>query len=156
MTLFFERRLAAIVMLLWVGAMPSLAATSSASSASTSIATSVGSVSGSIQRSSDSSSKTNAVAEGDYTIDDIAELDERPGAVRMRLQARPEGIADREFFLWVPQQVVAKAGLARGGIVTVRHRAYGMEFMHGTLPQAFFLVLSDDWYRELQATAVVF
>ena len=142
-------------LLMWAAAMPSMAASSTASSASDSVTTSVGSISGSIQRSSDSSSKTTDVAEGDYKIIDVAAVAERPGTVRMKLQALADRGADGEFFLYLPQEVVDQAHLAQGGVVTARQRPYGLEFAHGQPQQAFFLVLSDDWYRELQTTAVV-
>ena len=38
--------------------------------------------------------------------------------------------------------------------MTARSRPYGTEFAYGPAHQAFFLVLADDWYRELQANAV--
>ena len=151
----FKQCLAFTALLLWATTMPSMAASSTASSASDSVSTSVGSISGSIQKSSDSSSKTTDVAEGDYKIIDMAAVAERPGTVRMKLQAVVDRGADGEFFLYLPQEVVAQANLAQGGVVTARQRPYGLEFADGQTRQAFFLVLSDDWYRELQTTAVV-
>ena len=146
--------LAALAVLLCAAALPSMAASSAASSASDSIGTSVGSISGSIQKSSDSSSTTK-VADGDYKIIDMATVDERPGMVRVKLQAVLDRGADGEFFLYLPHDVASQSGLAQGGIVTARQRPYGVEFAQGQAKQAFFLVLSDDWYRELQTTAVV-
>ena len=132
-----------------------MAASSTASAASDSLTTSVGSASGSIQKSSDSSSTDNKVADGDYKIIDVATLAERPGTLRMKLQAVADRGADGEFFLYLPQQAFEQSRLAQGGIVSARQRPYGMEFAHGQTRQAFFLVLSDDWYRELNTTAVV-
>jgi hypothetical protein len=155
MSHFIKPRLASITLLLWATAMPCIAASSAASSASESIGTSVGSISGSIQNSSDSSSKATGVAEGDYKIIDVAAVAERPGTARMKLQALVDRGAGGEFFLYLPQEVVDQARLAQGGTVTARQRPYGLEFAHGQTRQAFFLVLSDEWYRELQTTAVV-
>ena len=151
----YQHRLAALAVLLCAAALPSMAASSAASSASDSIGTSVGSISGSIQKSSDSSSTTTKVADGDYKIIDMATVDERPGMVRVKLQAVLDRGADGEFFLYLPHDVASQSGLAQGGIVTARQRPYGVEFAQGQAKQAFFLVLSDDWYRELQTTAVV-
>jgi hypothetical protein len=38
--------------------------------------------------------------------------------------------------------------------VVVRQRPYGVEFADGRTLQAFYLALSDEWYRELQTRAV--
>lgn len=134
-----------------------VAADSFASSASSaSITASVGSVSTSFGKSSDSATKT-AAAEGDYQIVAIAAAPERPGTLRLTLQARAEGKDDSEFFLYLPQAVAERAQLAQGGTVTARSRPYGTEFTQRTDSQAnsaFFLVLADDTYRELQARAV--
>ena len=151
----FKPHLICAAMLLAAAALPASAASSTASAASDSITTSVGSASGSIQKSSDSSSKDNKVADGDYKIIDVAVVTERPGTVRMKLQAVDERGADGEFFLYLPQEALTQSRLAQGGIVTARQRAYGMEFAHGQTRQAFFLVLNDEWYRELNTTPVV-
>jgi len=114
----------------------------------------VGSISGSVEKSSGSSSKATDVAEGDYRVIDLAAVPERPGIVRMKLQALAGQGAEGEFFLSLPQEAVDRSGLAQGHIVTARQRPYGVEFASGQTRQAFFLVLSDDWYRELQTRAV--
>jgi hypothetical protein len=141
--------------LLLAAALPAWATSSAASSASDSITTSVGSVSGSLQTSSNGSSKTTGVAEGDYKITDVAVAEGRPGTVRVKLQALADAGADAELLLYLPQETAARAGLAPGGTVAARQRPYGVEFAQGQPRQAFFLVLKDEWYRELQTTAVV-
>ena len=45
--------------------------------------------------------------------------------------------------------------MAAGQIVAARQRPYGVEFAKGDTGKAFFLVLHDAWYRELQSNAVV-
>jgi hypothetical protein len=150
-----KKCLASFALLLWATAIPALAGSSAASSASDSITTSVGSISGSIQTSSGSSTKATGVAEGDYKIIDVAVVPERPGTVRMKLQALVDRGADGEFFLYLPQEAAARAHLSQGQIVTARERPYGVEFAKGKTQQAFFLVLRDDWYRELQTNPVV-
>jgi len=151
----FKKCLAAFPWLFWAAAVPCMAESSVASSASESVSTSVGSLSDSVKKSSDSSSKTTGVAEGDYKIIDVAAVAERPGTARLKLQALADPAEDSEFFLYLPQQVVDQRRLAQGQIVTARQRPYGVEFAHGATRQAFFLVLSDEWYRELQTRAVV-
>jgi len=147
--------LACLAWRFWMPAMPSMAASSAASSASDSIGTSVGSISGSVQKSSGSSSKATGVAQGDYRIIEVAAAPQQPGTVRMKLQAVADSVADGDFFLFLPQKAVDQGRLAPGDIVTARQRPYGVEFASGATQQAFFLVLNDDWYRELQTNAVV-
>ncbi|HJV97205.1 MAG TPA: hypothetical protein VJ608_14260 [Albitalea sp.] len=151
----FNPCLASLTLLLAATALPALAESSAASSASDSVSTSVGSISGSIQKSSDSSSKTNNVAEGDYQVIDVAALPERPGMVRVTLHALAEHGAADEFFLTLPQEAFDRGQLAQGRVVTARQRPYGVEFASRDTKQPFFLVLADDWYRDLQTNAVV-
>ena len=154
----FKKCLATFTLLFGATAMPVLAASSAASSASDGLSTSVGSSSGSIQKSSGSSSKAHDVAEGDYKIIDVAALPERPGTVRIKLQPLAHPIADRvdrAFFLTLPQQAFDQANLGQGRMVTVRKRPYGADFANAETHRVFFLVLDDDWYRELSANAVV-
>lgn len=145
----------ASVFLFAATAGPALAESSAASSASDSASTSVGSLSGSIKNSSDGSSKATGVAEGDYKIIDMAAVADQPGTVRMKLQAVAQADTQGEFFLYVPQQAVDQGRLAQGRLVSAHHRPYGVEFASGETRKAFFLVLADDWYRELQTQAVV-
>ncbi len=151
----FKPRLACVALLCGMTGLPVVAASTAASSASDSIGTSVGSVSGSFQQSSTSSATTTAAIEGDYRIVEVATVAERPGTLRMKLQAVADRALNNEFFLYLPQAAVDQGRLAPNVVVTARQRAYGTEFAHGRTRQAFFLVLSDDWYRELQANAVV-
>ena len=151
-----SKNIAAIALLFGAIAMPCLAASSASSAVSDSFTTSSGSVSDSFGKSSDSSSKDDKkVADGDYRIIDVAAVPERPGTLRMTLQPLADQGKDGEFFLYLPQAVVEQSRLAQGGVVTARQRPYGVEFAQGPARQAFFLVLSDEWYRELQTHAVV-
>ena len=135
--------------------LPAWAASSATSSASDSIGTSVGSSSGSVEKSSASSSKTTGVAQGDYKIIELGAAPQRPGTMRIRLQALAEPGADGEIFLTLPQQALEQGSLAVGDTVTARPRPYGTEFASGVTGHAFFLVLTDAWYRELQSNPVV-
>ena len=146
---------AALGLLAAVAVFPTLAASSAASSASDSLATSVGSLSGSIEKSSNASSKATGVAAGDYRIIDVAAAPDRPGMVRMNLQPFGDAARGEAFVMVVPGHAVEQAGLARGDTVSAKLRPYGIEFSGGTVKQPFFLVLLDDWYRDLDSHAVV-
>jgi hypothetical protein len=150
----FKKCLIWTAVTLWAAAMPAFAASSAASSASESLTTSVGSSSNSIQKSSNSSSKNDHVAAGEYRIVEVAVLTERPAMLRMKLQALADTGIDGEFFLTLPQIAVEQVGLTTGQTVVAISRSYGTEFAAGAARQAFYLVLSDAWYRELQIKAV--
>ena len=113
----------------------------------------MGSSSTSIQKSSNGSSRNDKVAVGDYRVVEVAAADS-PGLLRLKLQALAEPGADGEFFLLIPQATIEQAGVAQGKVVSVRQRPYGLEFAQAGDGAAFFLVLSDDWARELQTRAV--
>ncbi len=140
--------------LLLAAAVPAWAASSTSSAASDSASTSVGSISNSFERSSDSSSKKN-VAQGDYRIIEMADAPARPGFVRLKLQALADAGPRGEFFLLLPQAAADQSRLAPGHVVSARQRGYGMEFSKAETKEAFFLVLTDEVYRELQTNKVV-
>jgi hypothetical protein len=152
---FATPRLASLVGLLLAAAVLPAAAESlvGSSVAGGSSASSAGSSAS--EKSSNSSSKNNKVAEGPYRIIDVAQVPERPGQLRLRLQAAATPGVDGELMLYLPEQTYARSGLAAGQDVTARQRPYGMEFARADTQQAFFLVLGDDWMRELPANPVV-
>ena len=145
--------LALSVLLLGV-AQPLQAASTAASSASEGGSLSVGSVSTSIRKSSDSSSHATGVAQGDYRIIEVAELPEQPGLMRMALQYQADASEQGALYLYLPAQVVAKAELGAGQLVTASQQPYGVQFAKTETRQAFFLVLEDSWYRELPSRPV--
>lgn len=130
----------------------SLSASSAAGGSSASSATSASSAS--LETSSDSSSKSTEVAEGPYRIIEVATVPQRPGVVRMTLRSAGDGAPPREFALVVPQPTFERSGLAAGQIVLALVRPYGLEFADGGTRQPFFLVLDDDWVRELPSRPV--
>jgi hypothetical protein len=134
--------------------LPSQAASSTSSAISESIGTSVGSLSTSVEKSSRSSTKAVAQLEGDYTVTAVAALEERPGLLRLALQAKNVDAEDGDIYLYVPAATVAQARLQVGHGVTATTRPYGTEFATTEGKQAFFLVLKDDWSRELNNQAV--
>jgi hypothetical protein len=146
--------LVAFALLCAAATLPAYAESSASSLASDSLSTSVGSLSGSIKKSSASSSGDDKVADGDYKVIEVAEAPAQPGMLRVKLQAVADHSADGEFFLFMPQAAVEQARLAAGHVVAARQRPYGVEFAQGEPRQAFFLVLADEWYRELQTNVV--
>ena len=139
---------------LGMAAVPAQADSSSATSAAS---TSVGSSSTSIQKSSDSSSTKDKVAQGQYRVIDMAQIAQQPDMVRVRLQALTPG-PTQEFFLILPRLAAERGQLAAGQVVDVQQRPYGLAFATATTPgnsSPFFLVLDDDWHRELESRPVV-
>lgn len=130
----------------WAG---SIAGSSAAGGSSASSAASQSS-----EASSDSSSRATRTAEGPYQVIDVAVLPERPGLVRLRLQAEGRAGRDGEVMLFVPQSTVARGGVEAGQTIHARQRPYGVEFAHAGKRGAFFLVLDDEWARELPSTPV--
>ena len=137
-----------------VAALPALGASSASSVSLEGSSASVGSLSTSIETSSNASSKGDKVAQGDYRIVDMAAAPSRPGVVRLTLQAVADAGAEGPLWLYLPQETAAGHRLAVGAVVSARQHDYGVEFAQGEPRQAFFLVLRDDWYRELQTRPV--
>lgn len=134
-------------------------AESLASSASSAASQSVGSLSESIQNSSRGSSGTTRTADGDYRVIEVAAVDGRPGMLRLTLRVVAAPADDEAgFMLTLPQQALGAQGVAVGDVIRVRNRAYGIEFARaasaGRAAEPFFLVLRDDWRRELDARPV--
>ncbi|HEY6134880.1 MAG TPA: hypothetical protein VIW70_12935 [Rubrivivax sp.] len=139
--------------LLGVAALPaqagSLVTSSAAGGSSASSASSA-----SVGASSDSVTKT-AAADGPYRITDVAAVPERPGTVRVTLQALAVAGPQGEYQLYMPQQALDKHQLGAGQTIVASPRAYGTEFAVADTRKAFFLVVSDEWERELASNPVV-
>jgi len=130
-------------------ALPAWADSSSVFSASS---TSVGSSSTSIEKSSDSVSGKERVAQGPYTVIEVAALIGRPEMLRVHLQA----VAGNEaFFLVLPRLAAERGNLVAGQMVTAMHRPYGVALASAPSGEPFFLVMDDQWYRELESRPVV-
>lgn len=109
--------------------------------------------SASSEASSDSSRRQRAAA-GPYRITEVAALTDRPGQVRLQLQALAADAPEPDHVLVLPQAVVVQNGLAAGQVVTARPEAYGTAFALGVAAPAFFLVLDDAWQQELASRPV--
>ena len=120
---------------------------------------SVGS-SASSEASSNSSGGGQKTALGPYRIVDVTEVagqpgqPGQPGQVRLQLQALAADAPEPGHVLLLPQAIAAQYRLAAGQTVTARARAYGTEFVHDASRQAFYLVLTDGFRRELDAQPV--
>ena len=138
--------------------MAAFSAQAGSSSAMSAGSESLGSSSTSIEKSSDSSSASkDKIAQGQYKVIAMAEIAERPNMIRVHLQALAPA-QTREFFLTLPRQAAERGQLAAGEIVEVAQRPYGLAFATvDTTGNAnpFFLVLEDDWHRELKSRPVV-
>jgi hypothetical protein len=150
MKLPVKTSLALLVLSALLATVPAHAASSLASESSDGISASVGAISNSIKKSSNSSSKATDVAAGDYKIIEVAAAD-KPGTALLHMQALADSSAEGELTLTVPQTVVELHDLHEGSVVTARLRNYGIEF---AAHEAFFLVLKDAYYQELQARPV--
>lgn len=131
----------------------SLAASSAAGGSSASVGSSASSEASSGASSGSSGGKQRA-ATGPYRITDVAALADQPGQVRLQLQALAADAPEPAHVLVLPQAIVVQHRLAAGQTITARPQAYGTEFVHGDSHQAFFLVLTDGFQRELSAQPV--
>lgn len=135
-------------------------ASSAGSSASSAGSASLRGSSDSIGASSNSSRTDEKVAAGEYRVAAIDPVPGRDDLIRLTMEPVPghrytgtraarDAVASG-FTLDLPRQAVGAQPIAAGDIVSARHRPYGIEFARGTAGDAFFLVLADDWQRDLQ------
>ena len=153
----FARTQFAVLALLCAATATPVSAESLASSASSAGSASLGSLSDSVKGSSKSSSGETKTADGDYRVIDVAEAADRPGMLTLRLQATALPGEQGELLLTLPRQALEPRGIAAGDVIHARNRPYGLEFARANGAQsreAFFLVLADDWHRELDPQPV--
>lgn len=150
-----HRTLPAVALALAMVTTPALAGSLAASSAAGGSSASMGSSasSDSSEASSNSSSKRTTAA-GPYRITAVVALADRPGELRLQLQALDAAADVPMLALVLPVDLVARRGLAAGQVVTARPQAYGTAFTQGAAVEAFHLVLDDSWQRELDARPV--
>ncbi|MFO1327033.1 MAG: hypothetical protein U1F56_06720 [Rubrivivax sp.] len=123
------------------------AASSAVASASDSVSTSVESISRSVRQSSRSSSP-QPVAQGLYEVKHLAEVE--PGVHEVVMDALPgQAPATGSLTLRLPAAAVRAGALAAGTRVQVHERPYGFELAQADTRTAFFLLLHDDWARDL-------
>ncbi len=144
-----------LLSLLALTAQPAVAASSTASSVSEGASSAASSGSKSSQSSSASSGNEKTASAGDYRIIDVAAVPDQSGMVRLRLQAAGAADSAELAFLVLPQRTFEKSGLSAGQMVTAREHVYGLEFADLKTNRAFYLVLTDEWYRELNSQSLV-
>ncbi len=143
-----------LLLLILCSSPGTLLADSLVSSSASITSQSLGSSSVSLKKSSDSSSSRDQVAQGQYTIIDMAEVPQQPDMLRVQLQGQAGA---QEFFLLLPRATAQRVPLQVGAIVEVQHRTYGLAFATAAgvaAKEPFFLVLDDAWYRELNSQRV--
>jgi hypothetical protein len=118
----------------------------SSTSATDGASASVGASSHSSNRSSDASSPRRPLAQGEYRVQQVAQV--APGVQAVTLAAT-DGAPTR-ITLRLADRVVADGALAVGQRIKAHDRPYGMELARADTRQAFFLLLDDDWARELK------
>jgi hypothetical protein len=132
---------------------------------SNSVSASVGSISTSFNASSDASSPGRPLRAGAWRVMEVAAAPGREGYARLALRAEPAAAAAdaavaAEAVLFLPQETVARAALTAGQVIHARERSYGLELAKGESTEAarraeaFFLVVADDVFRELQTRPV--
>jgi hypothetical protein len=161
------------------GAGTASADTLASSAIFNSFSASVGSVSTSFNASSDASSPGRPMRSGEYRVQQIVVAAGRPGVAQLTLVAlhpapgmardaaapadgtdAAEAPAAAPVQLFLPLQAVARAGLAAGHVISARERPYGLELAKVTgegearTREPFFLVVSDERWRELQTRPV--
>lgn len=148
-------KLPAAALVLALLAAPAFAGSVAASSAAGGSSASMGSsaASDSSEASSASSSRRTTAA-GPYRITEVAALADRPGELRLQLQALDAAAEVPALALVLPVALVERHGLAAGQVVTARPQAYGTAFAQGDAREAFHLLLDNTWQRELDARPV--
>ena len=151
-----------LILALCVAAAPAVAeslatsASSAGSSASSAGSASLRGSSDSIRGSSDSSKADEraAVTDGDYRVAHVEPIDGQPEMLRLTMEPVAAPGAER-FQLDLPARARGAQPITTGDLVAAQHRPYGLEFARGTTREAFFLVLADDWTRDLDTRPVV-
>jgi hypothetical protein len=128
--------------------------TASSAAGGSSASSAASSASESLDTSSDSSKRVVATLDGPYRVVEVTPVPERPGTVRLTLQALAPKDTDGTVRLYVPRQAIERSGLAQGGTVAASRRPYGVELAHADTRKAFFLLIDDDWQRELRSNPV--
>lgn len=146
----------ALAIALTLGGAVGVQADSFVSSASSAGSESSGSVSDSFGASSNSSKKDERVGQGRYRVVEVAQATDRVDRLRIQLQAADGVDADaaQSFDLFVPPRTLERQPLAKGQLVRVTTRAYGLEFSDDQSRRPFYLVLEDGWQGQLKSKVV--
>lgn len=77
-----------------------------------------------------------------------------PAQTQTPTAIRADASAGPQWELRLPRAVAEREGLAPGRLVRAAQQPYGVSFALAEQPRPFFLVLADDWQRELPAHPV--
>ena len=77
-----------------------------------------------------------------------------PGQTQKPTAIGADAGAGPQWELRLPRTVAEREGLAPGRLVRAAQQPYGVSFALEEQPRPFFLVLADDWQRELPARPV--
>jgi hypothetical protein len=151
---YLLQRVAAVAALaaavpVWAGSLAGSSAAGGSSASSASSATS-----DSIEGSSNSSARAVAAADGPYRVAELTPVPDRPDVLRLTLQPLAGAAGEAPLRLIVPRLALERGGIAPGGTVVASQRPYGVAFAQADTRRAFFLVIADDWHRELRTTPV--
>ena len=80
----------------------------------------------------------------------VEQIRDRQDMLRLTLEPlATDGVA-AGFRLDLPLRALGDRPLSPGDAISARHRPYGLEFSRARTGDAFFLVLADEWQRDLQ------
>lgn len=129
-------------------------ASSAGSSASEAGSSALGGSSDSLGTSSDSSGEDTKVAAGDYRLAAINPVADQQEMLRLTMEPLDTTGDASSFHLDLPRLALKDKQLNPGETIRVLERSYGLEFAHGAKQEPFFLVLADDWQRDLGSRVV--
>lgn len=102
------------------------------------------------ESSNSSKSSAQQIAQGPYEVTAVAVATDNPDALRLTLHALQADAED--FELTVPRQIAEQNQIAVRSVIEASAREYGLAFaLRDTAGGArtFFLVLEDEWHKEL-------
>ncbi len=129
-------------------------ASSAGVSASSAGSTSVKGSSDAISGSSDSSTGADDVAAGDYRLAAIESVADQAEWVNLKLEPLAGAQQAVDFKLKLPAATANREQLNAGDVIRVAHRPYGLEFTNDKTNAPFYLVLAEDWQRDMQSRVV--
>jgi len=109
---------------------------------------------GSVENSSNSAAKALTEINGPYRVVEMTPMPDRPGTLRVTLQALDTAQGDERVAIHMPIKALERGDISTGKTVLAHQRPYGVEFASGETRQAFFLLLADDWHKELSSRPV--
>ena len=110
----------------------------------------------SLRSSSVSSDDDRAAAiDGEYRVAAVDPIEGRPGMMRLTMDPLAAADGRGRIELDLPDRALGEQPILPGDTVAAQHRPYGVEFARGATREAFFLVLADDWSRDMATRPVV-